>query len=203
MAPTESPAPVNESTRTDTPAPAGKFAPAPEAGGFHKPSNWNDQAARMYRTAQASDPVAENAREAANAAEKARQTAAREAEAAAPKPLTETLPANVAALRASDPLRYPAHFDQALGFQTKEFIEINTQDGGVVRSAPAETVMVRNAVAGMAHDMGLEPADLASVMGIIRATRSGTPVPTDAVTDIDRADAQAVKGHSIFPICGH
>ena len=193
MAPTESPAPVKESgTRSDSSSAPAVISPQPAAGGFRKPSHWNDQAARMYRTAKASDPVAEKSREAADAAEKARQTAAREAEAAAPKPLTETLPANVAALRASDPMVYPSTFDEALGLRTKDFIEIKTQDGDVLRAATPELALVRTGIAGMAHDMGLEPADLASAVGIIRATRAGNPIPTDTVSDIDKADAQAL-----------
>jgi len=149
------------------------------------PSHWNDQAARMYRTSEAPDPVAQKAREAADAAEKARQTAARELEAATPKALTESLPANIAKLRESAPLVYAATYDEAMGLRTKDFIEITTQDGDVVCAATPELALVRNAVAGMAHDAGLNPDDLRTIVNQI-----GTPVDlTDTASHADLTDA--------------
>jgi hypothetical protein len=172
QATTESTARVSNdvATQTDS-APAGAVTNTRPAGDVvFKPTHPHDAAARLYPN---QEPPA------GSDAAKAR------AEAQTAEPPVEVVPDNIKALRESDPAgrAYPAHYDEALGFSTKALLSEQT---------PAETIVFRNMVSGMAHDSGIDPSDMTTIVNRVRAVRSGSTSEVAAIDGNDMADAQAM-----------
>ncbi len=156
------------SGKSDAQAPAGVVATAPDAAGLHKQSHPHDQAARSYPKLEQPDPVAQKIADEINGKS---------------VELVEAIPESVKALRETNPLRHPAHYDVALGLSTKVILS---------GQVSAEHVVVRNAVAGMAHDMGLDSGDLNTIINTARAAKGGTAAAGEPASDLDVADAAAL-----------